>query len=197
MLEGIVDDEMDQTLALDFINNGKELVEDERPWAYLKKKTPAVTKTTTILIPEDYRRTLKIRVGTRSLSQVPFEDVEVWENASGKWSLDFGGGIIMILDPGSNGLLTHTYLKTTPDIELDTSPIFPARYHKLCVFAAAELYFAVDQGDRSRSWDDKWAVQRKLLRDSMVAWDAQLQVRAMENAIPEGLEETDYPLSMM
>ena len=43
-------------------------------------------------------------------------------------------------------------------------------------------YFAVDQGDKNRAWDDRWQKYFSDLHDAMVLWDEMLVTQARQNA---------------
>lgn len=194
--ENIIEDSIDGDTAYVLMNNAKNKVEEERDWEMLKKLQTASAGSSAIALPADYRTTLQIYVNNQTYSQIPFEQKNLFANSALRWYLDFANSNIYLLGSNITGTFNHFYKKTTDDIDEDSSPVWPTRFHPLLAFEMAELYFAIDQGDRPRSWDDKWNTQKQLLRLAMVDWDTQLKRRANENAMPPD-SEPEYDLSQM
>jgi len=197
MFEGLIDDTLDADLELQLLNNAKDKIEGERDWEFLKKLDSSKSATSSAIdLPTDYVRTLNIFVDTTRYHQIPMEQKPVFVNSALRWYLDSANNHFYLLGSNPTGTVNHYYIYQTPDITTGTSPVWPAKFHKLLAFEMAELYFAIDQGERGFSWDDKFAVQKELLRRSMIGWDAQLQRRANENCMPQDYE-AEYDLGSM
>lgn len=195
MFEALVEDSIDSDLAYQLMNNAKDKIEDERDWSFLKKLDTDAATSSAIPLPADYKRTISLYVGTQPYLQILFEQKQLFQNSALRWYLDFANSNYYIIGSNVSGTIYHNYIYQTSDISALTSPVWPSRFHKLLAFEMAILYFAVDQGDRGRSWDDKWNVQYQLLHNSMVDWDIALQKRAVENAVPFDFEpEVDVGL---
>jgi hypothetical protein len=198
MFEGLIDDEIDSTVAYQILDDAKNNVEDEREWAMLKvKDTSQTAGPNPIDLPDNWRRTLKLYVGTLRYWPLEIESVTRSQFASRRYMIDVVNNKFQILGENVSGLITHFYLKTTPEITANTSPVWPERFHKLIAYEMAAIYFAIDQGDRGRSWDDKWTILHDRLLNRMRDWDAQIRT-AEANAAPTEVEDgDDFPLGMM
>lgn len=197
MFETLIDDTLDSDLEYQLLNQAKNQIEDERDWSMLKKCDSSQSATTSaITLPADYRRTIALYVNNQPYMQIPFEQKNLMAYSALSWYLDFANGTYYLLGSNLSGTVYHYYIKTTSDVESATSPVWPSRFHPLIAYDMAEMWWQIDQGDRSRSWDDKWAVKKELLRRSMVDWDTSLQKRAVENALPADFDN-EFPLSMM
>ncbi len=193
---GLVDDELDVDFELQLLNGAKEKVEGDRDWEFLKKLDNSKSATSSgILLPSDYSRTKIIYVGSVPYDQIPFEQKPLFANSSNCWYLDFLNNMFYLLGTNLSGTVNHYYIYKTPDIALNTSPVWP-RAHQLLAYEMAELYYTIDQGDRNFAWDDKHAIQKELYRRSLVDWDAAIQSKANANAAQD---DTDYemPLGLM
>lgn len=197
MFETLIDDTLDSDLEFQLLNDAKNRVEGERDWSMLKKLDSSQSATTSALtLPTDYSRTLAMYVNNQPYMQIPFEQKALLAFSALSWYLDYANNCFYLLGSNINGTVNHYYIRATPDVVAATSPVWPSRFHALIAYHMAELYFAVDQGDRSRSWDDKRSTQKALLRLSMVDWDTAMQRRATENAVPADYDN-EVPLGMM
>jgi len=194
--EGLIDDTLDDTLTYQIMNKAKDIIEGMRDWEMLKKMDAShAASTSAIPLPIDYLRTIAMFVGNVPIYQIPFEQYPLFANSSLRWYLYFGNSSFRLIGPPT-GTVSHVYIKQTDEITSTTSPVWPAKFHKLLGLQMATEYFAIDQGERSMTWDDRWTVQKNMLLDSMIDWDVSLQKRAVENAVPLDFE-SDFPLSMM
>ena len=67
------------------------------------------------------------------------------------------------------------YVKSTEDITADTSPLFPTKFHSILSYAAAKMFFAIDGGEKSRSWDDRWELSLIEIKNAMSLWDGKIK----------------------
>lgn len=182
MFEGMVDDSIDSTLAYQLLNNAKNKVEGEREWEMLKKlDTSASAASSPITLPSDWNRTISIFVGTTEFFQIPFEQQKQFSGSGRHWYLDLKNSRYYFTGSPS-GTVNHFYIYQTDDVTAGTAPVWPARFHPLLALEMAELFFSIDQGERNFTWDDKFLVQKTLLKNAMVDWDVKLGKRAIENA---------------
>lgn len=182
--EGLIDDTFDQDVALSLLNVAKDKIEGERDWEFLKKTATGSATTAAISAPADFRYTLSMYVGTQPYRQIPFEQKQLFQSSANCWYFDAGNSNLYLIGITSGQTYYHYYIKTTDELTASVNPTWwPTRFHRLLGFELAEMYYAIDQGERGRSWDDKMALQKELLRRSMVDWDANLKRRANENAV--------------
>lgn len=186
LFENIIEDSLDEDTFLALVNNVKEIIENERDWEMLKVLDNSKTATTSAIdLPTSpaYSRTLGIFVGSTPYHQIPFEQSKMLEQSAQRWYLDLRNSQYYLLGNLTSGTVNHFYIWATPDLTLATSPVWP-RFHRVLAFAAAELFFAVDQTENARAMDAKWARQYLILKRTMVDWDVALQRRSAENAMP-------------
>lgn len=186
--EEIVEDSIEETAGLLLLNNAKDKVEGEREWEMLKAiDTSQSGNPGTKPLPDDFNRPVDgiIYVGAVPFIQSRFEQQALMAQSACRWYLDLRNSQYVLLGGSSSGaIVSFPYIYQTADVTAQTSPVWPERFQKLLAFEMAEIFFAIDQGERARSWDDKWALQAKLLKQSMIDWDVKLQRRAAENSIP-------------
>jgi len=188
--ESLVGDSLDADLELQILNDAKDAIENERPWEMLKKTQTAAATTSAIPLPIDYRETLALYVGTIPYYQIPFEQKTLFQNSGLHWYLDMANSNLYLLGSNLTGTVTHVYRRQTDDIATGTSPVWPARFHSIIPLKMAEIFFAIDQGERVLTWDKEMAIQAEMIRRRMVDWDARLQRMAIENKAyrNEGIE---------
>ena len=47
----------------------------------------------------------------------------------------------------------------------------------------AKVYYAIDAGDKSRAWDDRWEAHYAILRKAFIDWDADLKLQEMDGSV--------------
>ncbi len=183
MFEELVDDTLDEDLTYQIMNQAKDEIEAEREWEMLKKLDSSQTASTSEkTLPTDFLSPIILYIGNQPQYQVPFEQQHLFSNTSLRWVLKMATGKYQLLGSPTSGTLNFYYIYQTDDLTSGTSPVWPAKFHKLIPFKMAELYYAIDQGEKGLSWDDKWEKQYKMIHSLMVNWDANLKKRAVENA---------------
>lgn len=191
MFEELVDDSISDTLAYQLLNAAKNRREEARPWEFLKKldetKSRAVGDTiaTTKALPSDFRLPHQVMVGDESGEYylIPFEEKTKQKNAARKYLIDLANTTYAFTGTCTlAGTIHFYYIKTTDDVASGTSPVWPSRFHPLIAYDMAELFYAVDAGEKPRAWDDRWARHASILEAEMVGWDAKMKSLALNNA---------------
>ena len=194
--EAMVEDSMDTDLAYQLMNDAKDEIEAERDWLILQTFQNLAATTAARNLPDDYVRTVSMYVGTQPYMQIPFHQKHLFASAALRWYLDMKNDQYYLLGSSLNGTINHCYIYKTPDIEPSTSPVWPSQFHMLLPFKMAEIFYAVDGGDRIRAWDDKWTLKAASIRRRMIDWDVNLQKRAVENG--EAMDyQPEFELAMM
>ncbi len=186
-VEELVDDSLTDEAFLALVNNAKVKLEDEggRDWQILQLFETQSASNAAKTLPTGYIRTKQMYVNNQPYTQIPFSQKPLFANSALRWYLDIRNGLYYLLGTNITGTINHCYLKVTDDITLaDEIATWPSRFHRVFGFEAAKLFYAIDQQDRVRSWDDKWNVEYQLLKNAMIDWDAALERRANENAMP-------------
>lgn len=186
----LVDDSLDEDSEVELANVAKDEIEGERDWIILKAvdesqsssssdtyKTGPKTLPTGYLHTCDQGNSLFIGSDRNPYYLIPFEKREVFQNTARRWYLDLANNQYYISATGISGTHHHFFIKRSDDITTSSTTLwkFPNRFNPLIAFKMAELFYAVDRGEKSRSWDDRWAAQRSVLYNGLVRWDWRLQ----------------------
>jgi len=184
----LVDDEtLDSTLEYQLLNLAKNEVEDDRVWNFLNKRdisNTAQTKLTAMTLPSDTRKVVRLIMSNSTVPHdiVPFIDRERFENYQRKFFVDWANSKFYICGSLSEARTAILYYQmTTDDVVAATSPIWPSRFHSLISFKMAILYYAIDAGEKTRAWDDRWTAFYNNLYKKMIDWDVQNSIGEVEN----------------
>lgn len=194
--ETVIADSLDQTTELFLLNEVKDTIETERNWCVLKGLDQSQTANASdtwltrkslpadFALPSDRGIYIGTNPGPRYI-QIPFEAQIDFQSITYSYFIDlynsqYGlGGTV-----SAPGIIQFFYQRYSPTLALTANGglpwIFPARFHPLLIYEMAIKYFAIDQGEKSRAWDDRWSEYATRLREAMVAWDDQLQSQALQ-----------------
>ena len=193
MYEGLIDDSPDEDLTYQLMNQVKNEIEENHIWQMLMKRDASNTATTKLVaksLPSDFRSSVKLMIedDTISYDQIPFESREQFEDQPRKWFLDFANSNFYLTGSLSELKTLYLYYQyATDDIVAATSPVWPSRFHPLIAYKMAIKYYAIDKGEKGRAWDDRWTLFAREMLDSMIRWDGQLSMNALE-----GLMNADF-----
>lgn len=184
------DEDVDETLALQLANMIKDQVDEDRPWEFRK-----VVDTSKSALSSDTWETAKalpatfsspmdtIYVGDDPYHEVSFPELRSLKDIPNRFAIDHANGNYYLTGRVSGTkTISFWFLKTTTDIELDTSPSWPTRWHKLIPPMMAEMYPAIENMERGRSWDDKWLQVAARYLSAMRRWDNRLKLQASKYA---------------
>ena len=196
--EDLVDDDsLDEDYELSLLNFCKDLIESDRPWRILIKEDSSNTLSssdtylTSKDLPDDFFSDVKLIVGSESdnsyeeYDPIAFEERRFYKNHQ-KYYIDLVNDKFYVcgeVDTPKTIYLYHTYL--TDDIATDTSPVWPAKFHKLIAFLMAGIHKAGVDADVINV--GQALVHNKsgmLLWSAMVNWDAKLKLRSMNQSTP-------------
>ncbi len=185
-LQNIVDDVLDETLALQLLNDAKDELESMHIWEQLKKETTyAITAgssyaTAAGALPTRFALDVRMveSTGTPDYHKIAFDDLQAKKNNAFGYFIDLNAGNIHLAGTSQSAKTVHFYYtEYSTDITTSTSWSFPGRFHYLLPIKAAELYYMADAGERSRSWDDKWAQQFERGVRLMEVWNDSIKLR--------------------
>ncbi len=196
--ESLVGDKLDQTLEIQLANNAKNKLETELQLEILKKldtsNTSAVggTYTTPYNLPADFFMPLdRIYVGSTPRKQISLDRRELYKDSSLFFYIDFANSKFYLT--GSIAVpetITFPYTYATTDITsatLDnTTIVWPSRFHSLIAYEMAFMWFAIDQGEKFRSFSQEWQAAYQDLKNAFIAWDQRLKLSALASATPYG-----------
>lgn len=184
-----------QTIGEDFfyqlLNIAKTKLEEGRAWNYLKKLDSSNTSrvgydTTGYNLPSDFSRDYKVMLGDSvEITPVPFEEQHAYKYAPNGYYLDIVGDKFYLTgNVGSVDTIHFYYLRYTPDITANSSPVFPARFHFLLAFEVAGYYMnGIDSDDQFARMSPENKAAYSALKQAMVSWDSNLSARARNNQI--------------
>lgn len=207
--ENLIQDSLDQTTELFLLNEVKDSIESERMWKMLMgMKSPPDTATasttfqTTFTLPLDFGHTSPrgIYVGTDLIpyKEIPYESQIDFQAVTYAYFVDLYNNTYSLCGTISqSGAIKFFYRRVSATMNLTADGglpwIFPARFHPLLVYEMAIKYFAIDQGDKGRAWDDRWAQYAERIREQMYQWDDQLQTPAIQNEFNTFTDPGSYP----
>ncbi len=204
--EELIQDTLDQVTELFLLNEVKNTLETSRLWAKLRRLNTSQTANvgdtfqTMKSLPSDFALPSPrgIYVGTDLIPYriVNFESQIDFQAITYAYYIDYYASQFALCGTVSiSGTIKLFYQAFSPDLNLtDNTPwIFPARFHPILPYLMAIKYFAIDQQDKSRAWDDRWTIFAKEIKEAMVAWDDSLQMQALQNEINIFVDPQSFP----
>ena len=195
LFHNLIDDTVEGDFALDLMNNAKDILESERDWEMLIKED--ATNTTTvgytfanaITLPTDFLNVVGIFVGDYEQLPIPFEKQRDWKDSQARYFIDYANKELHICGKvGTSETIYIYYIYQTDDLTADTSPVWPAKFHKLIAFKMADIYFqSIDADDLTRQQYIGHRLQADLLYKQLLQWDAGLKLAKMGGSTaPQG-----------
>ncbi len=200
--EVILDDTISDDLFLGYLNAAKDTIEDSRDWEFLKAlDTSNTVSSGTKTLPTSFRRDRKMLLGTGFVEYypVPFEEQHLYRNNSRRYFIDYSAGTFELLGPlGVTGTIYLYYLKSTPDLTLVTSPVWPSRFHRLLSFmVAAYVMGGVDADDVFARLSPENKLAGMALLNSMILWDTNIKAKTRNYRLGVSDSEPETDLSQM
>lgn len=186
MFEELIDDTLDSNLTYQLMNQVKNEIEESRIWQMLMKRDASNTAQIKLVaksLPSDFRSVVSLMVqdDTISYQQIPFESRETFEDQPRKFFVDLVNSEFYLTGELAETKTLYLYYQyATDDIITDASPVWPDRFHTLIAYKMAIKYYAIDKGEKGRSWDDRWISFSAEMLEGMVRWDSQNAVEALE-----------------
>ncbi len=194
MFEALIDDTLDSVLEEQLLNEAKDSLEAEYSWAILKQ----VDATQSAAVGDTYlsMHTLPTRFAAPSqkgiyvgndqipYSQIPFEDRLRFRDITHRYYIDLANNqyaLTGVANPG--GMIQFFYQQYSGSLDADGDTwLFPTRFHPILPYRMAIKFFAIDQGDKSRAYDDRWDVFATKVLEAMVQWNARMTLQASQNS---------------
>lgn len=202
--ENMVTDELDQDLEIQLYNDAKNQIEESQLWEKLKKKdltqsvTAGQTQATTHPLPTRFALPIKLQMLTdrTPYSLINFEDQYMYQDNSRLWFIDFASETYAITGTiGKSDNVVLFYQEYSTDLASGTlnsySWSFPTRFHDLIPLKMAQIYYAIDGGEKARAWDDRWGAYYQFRLEQMRQWDAMLKMQAK---VGESIDSGSNPL---
>jgi hypothetical protein len=153
--------------------------------------TTSYTLVADILVPASHI----IYVGTDQYTGVPFEHQILKKDDPYHWFVDLANMKFYLTGTQPQAqVITFPYVTTGTDIAADNNTVlkWPTFTHLLIPYQMAKIWFAIDQGDKERSWDDRWSSHFEQLKSALVAWDQQWKLANIGGSTPYGQDGSDY-----
>jgi hypothetical protein len=189
--EEIVDDTMpSDTLFYQLANLEKNLIETERMWEILVDldETQSIgashTFRTAISLPSRFLYTAAMYVGDlrAPMKQIPFAAMLRYQEAVQRYYIKRKDSTFFICGkPVSGSTIHHFYSAESADIASGVTWTFPGWAHMLIPIRLAKKFFAVDRGEKGRSWDDRWTIAEREIVNALVHWNHKLIKEAIKN----------------
>ena len=187
-------DVIDADYALNILNDAKDEVEASHPWLQLtKEQSYSVSSGYTYAsalgtLPTRFAVDIRMTEGDGNFDyhKIRFDDRQAKVHDSTGYFIDLNGGNIHL--GGSHDAKTMYLYYTEYSADLTSSDTwgFPSRFHSILPLKMAELYYLSDAGEKSRSWNQEWAVQFERKMAQMVQWDEQLKLRNLSRSSKPG-----------
>lgn len=200
--EGLVQDSLDSDLEVQLANNAKNKVESELQLQILKKVDTSLTSIVggTYLTPYNLPTGMfvpldTIYVGTTPRTAIPFEQRMLYKDSAQFFYIDWQQNKYYLCGTVQTAeTISFPYIYATTDIDTSTSTsvVWPARFHSLIPYEMAFMWFAIDQGEKGRSFSQEWQFAYQSLKNTMVDWDQRLKLNAIRNATPYGEAPTSF-----
>ena len=116
-------------------------------------------------------------------SLINFEDQYLYQDTSRYFFIDFASSTFAFTGTiGAADTVVLFYQEYSTDATSGTlnsySWGFPDRFHDIIPYKMAELYYAIDAGEKARAWDDRWSNYYTIRVNQMQLWDAKLKMQA-------------------
>lgn len=187
----MVDDVMPSDILLyQIFNLEKNLVETERLWEILADVDQSITISgshtylTPLALPSRYLNTIALYCGdVRSpLKQIPFAQRLRFQEAIQRWYLKRKDSTFFICGkPVSGSVVNHFYTAESADIATAVTWSFPTWAHMLIPIRAAKKFYAIDRGEKTRAWDDRWSAAEREIVQALTHWNHKLIKEAIRN----------------
>ncbi len=132
-----------------------------------------------------------IYVGQMQYKGAPFKDRVRYQNAPQRWFADLKNGLFYLTGTQAQAqTITFPYISKGNDIDAssDTSLTWPEFTHILVPMQMAKMWFAIDQGDKERAWDDRWGAFFEQTKQALIAWDQQWKLADIGGQTPYGYD---------
>lgn len=182
--ELVQDVSMSDTMFYVLVNSTKDMIEAEYYWSVLESIDSSNTMPSgvgTISLPTRFLSLQKAYVGTREYIALPQNQNRL--EKAGSYSLDIANSNIRFAPIAQDaGLVVDLhYQKGTADITSLGTWDFPSRFHLILPYETAKRFYAVDNGEKGRAWDDRYDLFAKDLYKSMQNWNMDIQLQARNN----------------
>lgn len=195
--EEIVDDSPGETITFSLMDTAYTLINENRPWEFLKKLDTSITHTTSDTwqtektLPTDFSRSYRAYGGDsdNEYDEVPFEEILSFKGRSNKYAIDHANSKLRFMGPAGSALTLYLWYLYNPTSLIGlseaqksavTTIVWPARFCLILAYKMAEIQFGgVDADDINRQMAPKDREAYTELKRSMVQWDNARKLKKM------------------
>lgn len=195
--EKLLDGEtIEETLGIQLADHIKNWVEARRKWRMLIKEDSSKsfssgdTFLTEKALPDDFAIDKEVWIGDANsvaeYTPIPFERRRVYANSGQNYCIDMANKKMYIHGSVSGSKTIYLYYKyQTDELEADTSPVWPTRFHKLIGFLMTEIILAgVDVDKIAIQAALEHSKEGQIVLDAMLEWDDELQLQSINHQTP-------------
>jgi hypothetical protein len=130
-----------------------------------------------------------IYVGETPYTGVPFAHKERYKNRANFWWVDlFNSQFYLSGTQGSAQTITFPYITKGTDIadNSDTVLKYPSGLQIIVPMHMARIWFAIDAGEKGRSWLPEWEAFYQRTKRALISWDQQWKLASIGESTPYG-----------
>lgn len=203
MFEEMVDDAPDSNYLLFLMNAAKNEVEAGRDWNFnrnldISKSTASGdTYLSTKPLPSDFLsvRKLYLQGDINPWTQIAFEFRDRFKDIYKRFYIDNVNNVFALC--GSQSAVKVIYMfygRSTPDITLTSSPVWPSVFHPYLVFKMAEMWASGSDADEVNYRMSKENLrQAAAILKGFIQWDARLKVSEYNAKNERMADLSSYP----
>ncbi len=192
-----VGDQIDSAVELSLANQARIELETELKLQCSKKLDTSQTTTVGGIYTTSYTLHADalvpagtiIYVGEVPYTGVPFEHRERYKNRSGYWYVDLFSGTFHLTGTQNEAkTITFPYITKGTDIAANDTTVlkYPSGLHIIIPMHMARVWFAIDQGEKGRSWLTEWELFYQRTKRAIISWDQSWKLASIGESTPYG-----------
>jgi len=195
VFELYVDDtsELSSSEELDLANRVYRKICDSKPWEFLKKEATGSVSGLQITLPTDFEylvenynytdsqystqinsKPLVVFIDNNPYQVINWSDRRQYKDNSGVCYVDIVNGKL-VFPITKSGTYSFDYKSSPAILTLDTSPVFPARYHEMIAYGMAVDDMTIQLFPKAQSYSIENQIKYNSLLADMALWNANLQ----------------------
>jgi hypothetical protein len=130
-----------------------------------------------------------IYVGETPYTGIPFEHRERYKNRSNYWYMDLFNSQFYLTGTQSQAqTITFPYITKGTDIADNSNTVlkYPSGLHIIIPMHMARIWFAIDAGEKGRSWLPEWEVFYQRTKRALISWDQAWKLASIGESTPYG-----------
>lgn len=185
--------ELSSTEELTVLNRVYRKILNDRPWEFLKKAfTGTIGSDGTVALPDDFKYVIQngnytdasyiavrpvVFVGSNyaAYQVVSWSDRRQYRDQDGYCYVDIvNSNLVFTTTTQAGAAIEYDYIYNPDDVAIDTSPVFPSRFHDILVYGMQVDDNIIQQSDKAKSYAGENQNKYKSVFDDLTYWNAQL-----------------------